>query len=116
MPRKFSVICFIAVFAVMASLLSGAAYAQSAVEGIKGATYVGAAKCRECHEKIYEGWRTTFHPYKFQDVSPDTVVADFTNNNTLEAGGYTSKMYRKGDEFFITTMVIIWLFTIMFFR
>jgi hypothetical protein len=25
-------------------------------------SYVGAAKCRECHERIYEGWKTTFHP------------------------------------------------------
>ena len=68
------------------------------------ATYVGAEKCRECHEKTFEGWKTTMHPYKFQDVSPDTVVADFTKNNTLTIGDYTTKMSRKGDDFFVTTI------------
>ncbi len=68
------------------------------------ATYVGAAKCQDCHEKIYEGWKTTMHPYKFQDVSPDTVVADFTKNNTLTIGDYTTKMSRKGNNFFVTTL------------
>ncbi len=91
-------------FCIIAVSLSGVAYAKSQIADLKGATYVGAKKCRMCHEKIYEGWKTTYHPYKFQDLTPDAVVADFINNNTLTAGDYTTKMSRKGDDFFITTM------------
>ncbi|MBC8414481.1 hypothetical protein H8E50_12555 [bacterium] len=78
--------------------------AASASVDFKDANYVGAKKCSECHEKIYAGWKTTFHPYKFQDISPDVVVADFKKNNTLTIGDYTTKMERKGDDFFITTL------------
>ncbi len=70
----------------------------------KPATYVGADKCKECHERLYAGWKTTIHPYKFKDAVPSEVVADFENNNTLTAGDYTTKMSQKGNEFFITTM------------
>ena len=70
----------------------------------KGATYVGAEKCRECHERTFEGWKTTVHPYKFQEISPDNVVADFAKNNTLKTGDYTSKMVQKGNEYFVTTI------------
>ncbi len=104
MLGKLRIAGFIVIAAVLVFAYAAPANAESPDDGIKGATYVGAAKCRECHERIYEGWKTTFHPYKFQDVTPDTVIADFENNNKLEAGGSTSTMSRKGDEFFITTM------------
>lgn len=89
------------VFTVCSALLF---LATSPCFSLDDATYVGAGKCRECHEKVYEGWKTTVHPHKFQYVTPATVVADFTKKNTLTIGDYTSKMSRKGDEFFITTM------------
>ncbi len=95
---------FRSVFMVMVLLIVFVSYSGIAEGTQAGAAYVGAAKCRECHEKIYESWKTTFHPYKFQDVTPDRVVADFTENNTLTAGGYTTKMSRKGEMFFVTTM------------
>lgn len=78
--------------------------AKQKVDISKPANYVGAEECKECHEAIYDGWKATFHPYKFQDISPDIVVADFVKNNTLTAGGYTSKMERRGNDYFITTI------------
>jgi hypothetical protein len=26
------------------------------------ATYVGANQCKQCHEDIYQGWKSTLHP------------------------------------------------------
>ncbi|NIM46274.1 MAG: hypothetical protein GTO54_11755, partial [Nitrososphaeria archaeon] len=40
------------------------------VAGVLGsgyaADYVGAEKCMECHEKQYNEWRTSGHPYKLR--------------------------------------------------
>ena len=69
----------------------------------KAASYVGAAKCRECHGDIYEGWKSTLHPYKFQKASPDNIVGDFNKNNSLEIGGRHTTMRQKGEDFFIST-------------
>ncbi len=96
-------ISIIAILALLTPFLLTNGHAQTPAD-INEATYVGAAKCRECHEKIYEGWKTTYHPYKFQDVSEDTVVADFEKNNTLTIGDYTTKMSKEGNNYFITTM------------
>jgi hypothetical protein len=68
------------------------------------ATYVGAKECRKCHDKIYNGWKSTMHPYKFQPVSPDAVIGDFENNNTLSIDGHTTKMFTRDGGFFITTL------------
>ncbi len=68
------------------------------------AAYVGAKTCKGCHKELYEGCRSTMHPYKFQDVSPDRVIGDFQKNNTLTVGGHTTKMIRKGESFFIAAI------------
>lgn len=102
--RKLLSIGFTAVMLAAISMLIVNGCAKKKVDISKSAMYVGAAKCKECHEGIYNGWKTTMHPYKFKDISPEEVVADFEKNNTLTAGGYTTRMTRKGDDFFITTM------------
>jgi len=70
----------------------------------KPANYVGSEKCKECHVEIYNGWRSTFHPYKFQDVSPEVVVGNFMKNNILTVKGYITRMSRDVDDFFVTTI------------
>ncbi len=69
----------------------------------QAAGYVGARKCRECHQKEYEGWKSTLHPYKFQKASPAVVVGDFTADNQKQLDGKTTTMFRKGDDYFFTT-------------
>jgi len=69
----------------------------------EGATYVGSRKCKECHLEIYMGWKTTFHPYKFQPATPLTVIGDFTRNNRLMVNGKPTLMFKKGNQYFITT-------------
>ncbi len=64
--------------------------------------YVGAEKCRECHADHYYGWKSTLHPYKFQDALPENVVGDFTINNKLVVDGHTILMERENNSYFIT--------------
>ena len=68
----------------------------------KEANYVGAGKCKQCHKDIYEGWKSTLHPYKFQQASPYNIVGDFSGNNILEIDGKTITMVEKNKEYFIT--------------
>ncbi|HHC25549.1 MAG TPA: hypothetical protein ENK58_09115, partial [Desulfobacterales bacterium] len=67
------------------------------------ATYVGAGKCKQCHKDIYKGWKSTMHPYKFQQAAPANIVGDFSRNNSFEADGETTIMFEKNKEYFITT-------------
>ncbi|NOZ85653.1 MAG: hypothetical protein GXP49_05215 [Deltaproteobacteria bacterium] len=94
----------IAISAASLLMINGCVKGRPKADISKPAVYVGAEKCKECHERIYAGWKTTMHPYKFQDATPDAVVGDFQKNNTYTAGGYTTRMEKRGDEFSITTM------------
>ncbi len=82
-------------------LLAGSGWSRQQTS--EKATYVGSGKCKECHQEIHTGWKSTLHPYKFQLATPDNVVGDFSNNNRLEIDGKTTKMSRNGSDFFITT-------------
>ncbi len=86
------------------ALTTGCEQGNQKVDISQPAQYVGAAECKTCHEEIYKGWKSTFHPYKFKDADPDIIVADFSKNNTLEVKGYTNRMTRKGDDYFVTTL------------
>jgi len=66
------------------------------------ATYVGAAECKKCHEEIYDGWKSTMHPYKFQRVSTEAVIGDFKKNNRLEYDDKAITMSEKDGKYFIT--------------
>ncbi len=93
-------------FLLVAVLCSGCAQ-QEGKPGITtfvGADYVGSQKCKECHAGLFEGWRETLHPYKVQDANERTVIGDFYQNNTLTAGGYTTRMYEEEGVYYVTTL------------
>ena len=64
--------------------------------------YVGAKQCKECHQEHYYGWKTTLHPYKFQDATPSAVVGDFSKNNHLMVDGKPVNMFEREGKFYIT--------------
>jgi len=66
-------VCFLLVFAVLFSIATQQAHAKDYVIGeLKvpvtkpdpASTYVGSEKCKTCHLELYNGWKTTGHPYK----------------------------------------------------
>ena len=67
------------------------------------AEYVGAEECRQCHSEIYQGWKSTLHPYKFQPASPAAIVGDFSKNNSMDIDGRTTTMFEKNGKYFVTT-------------
>lgn len=44
-----------------------------------GAKYIGSEKCKECHERIYAGWKETLHSKVMQDAkaNPYAILGDF---------------------------------------
>ncbi|HKI97099.1 MAG TPA: multiheme c-type cytochrome [bacterium] len=77
---------------------------QTSPQVSSASDYVGAEACKACHEEIYNGWKATFHAYKFQPASPDVIVGDFQHHNTLKAGGSESRMHRNDKGFVVTTI------------
>lgn len=67
----------------------------------EGADYVGAAKCKKCHEKQFKKWSHSRHPRMIQDIKkdPSVVVADFTK--LPEDADFTLKdaVYTIGGKF-----------------
>ena len=68
------------------------------------AEYAGGAACKECHEEIYNGWRATFHAYKFQPATPDFVVGDFSGTHPGQGKATESAVRRTDAGFSVTTI------------
>ena len=73
MARRSFLIAILIIVAISFAMMADVCSAQppSSV-----ATYIGAKECKMCHAEIYNGWKSTMHPYKFQPVSPDAVGQD----------------------------------------
>ena len=65
--------------------------------------YVGAKKCQKCHADIYKGWLSTYHPYKFQRATKETIIGDFEKNNKLVTEDLNATMIKKDGNYFIKT-------------
>ncbi len=65
-------------------------------------SYVGSAKCAECHRQEYDRWHGSDHDLAMDLATPQTVLGDF-ENATVSYHGITSKFFRRGDEYFIHT-------------
>ncbi len=74
------------------------------------AGYVGREKCAECHPAETEAWIGSDHDRAMDLATPENVLGsfddqEFTHQRSGPDGfrGATSKMSRRGDEFFVTT-------------
>lgn len=66
------------------------------------ATYVGRASCLECHSGEAALWQGSDHDLAMDPATPQTVLGDF-QDATLEHFGIVSRMFRRGDEFWVNT-------------
>ena len=69
----------------------------SGQEFFKGASFVGAEICKNCHEKQYAEWSRTWHALMERWASPATVVGDF-NNVSLEFKNVEVDSLKGGKE------------------
>jgi len=87
------------------SAFAGAALAADAKDG-KGdkpkPSYAGLATCVSCHAAEGEAWRGSHHDLAMQVASDETVLGDF-NDASFSHFGVTTRFYRRGDQFFVST-------------
>jgi predicted CXXCH cytochrome family protein len=69
--------------------------------GLK-AEYVGRPSCASCHAEQSKLWTGSDHDLAMDEATPEFVLGDF-DNTQLEHHGVTSKMSRRGDDFFVET-------------
>ena len=69
--------------------------------------YVTSQACKECHQSQHESWHRTFHRTMTQVASPEAIVPSF-DNVELTADGRTSRLSRKGEEYWVEMVDPAW--------
>jgi predicted CXXCH cytochrome family protein len=66
----------------------------------KPATFVGSARCKECHDKTYATWRQTLHARAIQDVShtPQAIQGDWSQAFALKTFTKADVKYTHGVQ------------------
>lgn len=64
--------------------------------------YAGSVSCKECHEKEYEDWKSSYH-FKAMEVADEkSILGDF-NDARYTADGITTRFFKKNNKFYIET-------------
>jgi len=68
---------------------------------IHPADYAGPKRCRQCHEKNFDGWSR--HPHRLMNAvaGPDTVVGDFSGRAVLDVQGGRATFVRHQDQYWM---------------
>ncbi len=66
------------------------------------ATFVGSAKCKDCHRKEYDAWQGSHHDMAMAVADETTVLGNF-NDAEFTLHGITSRFYKKDGRFFVHT-------------
>lgn len=66
------------------------------------ARYAGTANCSGCHQAQADAWSRSHHAHAMQQASEKTVLGDFADRR-FEYAGRSSRFYRDGDAFMVTT-------------
>jgi tetratricopeptide (TPR) repeat protein len=65
-------------------------------------SFTGRESCKECHQKQYDLFQGSDHDMAMDTANDITVLGNF-NDVTFEQGGISSRFFRRGDKFFVTT-------------
>ena len=66
------------------------------------ADYVGAAACKQCHEKEYTAWNGSHHRLAMQEASASAVLGDFENAK-FRHYGVESTFFKRDGKFMVRT-------------
>ncbi len=89
------------VLAAVGAVAVAADWWSSVPRGVE-VRYVGRNTCAECHAPQVEEWTGSDHDLAMQVATPETVLANF-DDQQFTYQGVTSRMFRRGDKFFIHT-------------
>ncbi len=67
---------------------------------LAAATYVGEARCAECHAEQVNAWKTSHHAQAMQVANDSTVLGGF-NDAHFTKDGVTSRFFKKDGKFYI---------------
>ncbi|MHC4428612.1 MAG: multiheme c-type cytochrome, partial [Planctomycetota bacterium] len=85
--------------------------AYEAPTSVYDATYVGSARCGECHTNVYAQWRDSSHALMIREPSPSSVVGDFDDGVWMLPPEHrrqaddelpAAQMHREGDAFYVS--------------
>ncbi|HYD51801.1 MAG TPA: multiheme c-type cytochrome [Gemmatimonadaceae bacterium] len=65
-------------------------------------SFVGAARCAECHAPEYAAWRGSQHAVAMQEARPGAMLGRF-DGTRFAHGDVTSTFGRRGERFVVTT-------------
>ncbi len=65
-------------------------------------TYVGRQTCAQCHQQQLKEWTGSHHDLAMDLATPETVLGNFDDQEFTHYG-VTSRMFREGDKYLITT-------------
>ncbi len=71
-------------------------------EWAKDAKPAGSKSCEKCHPEHFQRWSDSAHSRMVRIPGPDTVVGDFTTDNTFTWKGYSYRMFIRDGKYFMT--------------
>ena len=66
------------------------------------ASYIGGARCADCHQEQFTKWSGSDHDRAMEIATAESVLGDF-DDAEFTYQGVTSRMYRKDGKYFIHT-------------
>jgi tetratricopeptide (TPR) repeat protein len=66
------------------------------------ATYVGEARCAQCHAEQAQAWQTSHHALAMQTASDTSVLGNFKDAHFTK-DGVTSSFFKKDSKFYVHT-------------
>lgn len=66
--------------------------------------YVGSKRCKDCHWREFDAWKSTLHSRFVQVPGEYSVIGDFEKDNTLTEGNTTARMFRRDDKYYVNTV------------
>jgi predicted CXXCH cytochrome family protein len=73
---------------------------EAAAWPTEDATWVGTAKCAECHEEAFEAHRDSHHDHATDLPGEETVLAPF-DGRTFERDGFHATFSREGERYLV---------------
>ena len=101
--RRLAIILWFALISNPVALATAATSKEvKAAPSPASATYVGSARCQQCHSKQYQDWLKSDHFKAMQLANDESVLGDF--QKTVNFHGIESRLYKEDEKFWIETL------------
>ncbi len=77
-------------------------YSSEPPRAVSDASYVGSSSCIDCHQAEHAEWVGSHHDRAMELATEEAVIGDF-DNAEFERLGVVTKLFRKGDEYWVNT-------------